>query len=50
MLGERTETGAGEMLSQELSLRHGKFTCAQANCQAMTSAQVQDISKILNMS
>ena len=37
MLGERTEFGAGEMMSQELSLRHSKLTLAQANCQAMRS-------------
>ena len=50
MLGERTETGTGEMAYQELSLGHSKFTFAQANRQAMGTAQVQDISEILNMS
>ena len=46
MLGERMETGTGEMVSQELSLRHRKFTFAQADRQAMGSAQVQDILEI----
>ena len=50
VLGERVETGVGEMVSQELSLGHSKFTFAQANRQAMSSAQVQDILEILNMS
>ena len=50
MLGERAETRTGEMVSKELSLRYSKFIFAQANCQAMSSAQVQDISEIQNMS
>ena len=50
VLGEGAEAGAGEMVSQELSLRYSKFTFAQANRQAVNSAQVQDISEILNMS
>ena len=49
MLGERAETGTGEMVSQELSLGHSKFTFSQADRQAMGGAQVQDISEILNM-
>ena len=39
ILGERAETGTGEMVSQELSLQNSKFTFAQA----VSSAQVQDI-------
>ena len=35
---------------QELSLGHSKLTFAQANRQAMGSAQVQYILEILNMS
>ena len=50
MLAERTKSGAGEMMSQELSFSHSKLTFAQANSQAMSLAQVQDISEVLNMS
>ena len=49
MLGERTEAGTGEMVSQEFSLGHSKFTFAQADGQAMGTLQVQDILEILNM-
>ena len=49
MLGERGETGDGEMVSKELSFRYSKLTFVQANCQAMSLPQVQDILEILNM-
>ena len=49
MLGERTETGAGEIVSQDLSLGDGKLTFAQANCQAIGLAQLQDILEVLNI-
>ena len=49
MLGERTQTGTGEMVSKELSLRYSELTFAQANRQAISLAQVQGISEMLNM-
>ena len=45
MIEERAETGAGEMVAQELSLGDSKLTFAQA----MSTAQLQDISEVLNM-
>ena len=49
VLGERVETGAGEMMSNELGLGDSELTFAQADRQAMGTAQLQDISEILNM-
>ena len=43
------EARAGEAMTQELSLRGGKLTFAQANCQAMGMAQLQDVSEMLNI-
>ena len=50
MLRERTVSGAGEMMSQEIGLVDGKLTFSQANRQAMSMAQIQDVSEVLNMS
>ena len=50
ILGERTEPRTGEMMAQELSLGDSKLTFAQANHQAMGTAQLQDILEVLNMS
>ena len=47
--GERMETGTGETVSKELSLGNCKLTLAQANRQAMDSAQLQDVAEMLNM-
>ena len=47
MLGEKTKTKAGEMVSQELV--HSKLTFAQTNRQAMSLAQLQD-NRVLTMS
>ena len=44
------ETRTGEAMAEELGLGDGKLTFAQANCQAMDMAQLQDISEVLNMS
>ena len=49
MLEERTEAGTSEVMTQELGLRNPKLTFAQANCQAIDSAQLQNVSKMLNM-
>ena len=49
VLGERMETGAGETTTQELSFGDGKLTLAQADCQAMGAAQLQDVLEMLNM-
>ena len=46
---ERVETGTGEGMTQELSLGDGELTLAQANPQAMDTAQLQDVSEVLNM-
>ena len=48
ILLERIEAGTGEALAQELGLGDGELTLAQANCQAMGSAQLQDVSEMLN--
>ena len=49
MLKERVEAGTDEAISQELGLGNPKLTFAQANCQALDSAQLQDASEMLNM-
>ena len=49
MLGKRMEAETGEAMAQELSLRDGKLTFAQADHQAMGAAQLQDVSEMLNM-
>ena len=41
VLWERMEAGTGEVMAQGLSLRDGKLTLAQANCQAMGTAQLR---------
>ena len=46
---EGVEAGTGEAMTKELSLRNSKLTFAQANCQAMGTAELQDVSEILNM-
>ena len=45
MLGKRMEAG----MAKELGLWDSKLTLPQANSQAMATAQLQDISEILNM-
>ena len=47
--GERMETGTGETVSKELSLGNCKLTLAQANRQAMDSAQLQNVAEMLNI-
>ena len=49
MFEKRAEARTCEVMTQELGLRNPKFTFAQANCQVMDLAQLQDISKMLNM-
>ena len=49
MLDERAEAGTGEAMTQELGLRDIKLTLAQANCQAMDIAQLQDVPEMLKM-
>ena len=49
MLEERAETGAEEMVAQELSLGDSKLTFAQANHQAVDVAQLPDIYEAMNM-
>ena len=49
VLWKRMEAGTGEVMAQELSLRDGELTLAQANCQAMDSAQLQEVAEMLNM-
>ena len=49
VLGQGVKAGTGESVSQELGLRHGKLELAQANRQAMGTAQLQDIMEMLNM-
>ena len=39
--------GTGESVSKELGLRHGKLALAQANCQAMGTTQLQDVTEML---
>ena len=41
VLWERMEAGTGEVMAQGLSLRDGKLTLAQANRQAMGTAQLR---------
>ena len=48
-LWERVETGTGEAMAQELGLGDGELTFAQANCQAMDTAQLQVVLEMLNM-
>ena len=45
---ERVKTRTGGVMAQELSLGDGKLTFAQANCQAIDTAQLQDVSEMLN--
>ena len=40
VLGKRMEAGTGEVVAEELSLGNSKLAFAQANCQAMDSAQL----------
>ena len=49
VLGQRMKPGTGESVSKELCLRHGEFALAQANCQAMGAAKLQDVTEMLNM-
>ena len=49
MLGQGMKAGTGESVSKELGLRHSKLALAQANCQAMGVAQLQDVTEMLNM-
>ena len=49
MLTYRLEAGTGEVMAKELILKNNKLTLAQANCQAVGSAQLQDISEMLNI-
>ena len=49
MLGKRMEAGTGEAMAKEIGLRDSKLTFAQANHQAMGTAQLQDFSEMLNM-
>ena len=43
------ETGTGEAVAEELGFGNCKLALAQANHQAMDSAQLQDVSEMLNM-
>ena len=49
VLWQRMQAGTGEVVAKELGLRHGKLALAQANCQAMGAAQLQDVTEMLNM-
>ena len=49
VLGKRVKAGTRESVSQELCFRYGKLTLAQAYCQAMSMAQLQDVTEMLNM-
>ena len=49
VFGQRVQARTGEAVAKELSLRHGKLSLAQANCQAMGVAQLQDVTEMLNM-
>ena len=49
VLWERVEAGTGEAMTQELDLRDSKLTFALANHQAMSTAQLQEVSEMLNM-
>ena len=49
VLGQRMQASTGESMSEELGLRHGKLTLAQANCQSIGAAQLQDVTEMLNM-
>ena len=49
VLLERVKTGTGEVMAEEICLGNGKLSFAQANCQAMDTAQLQDVSEMLNM-
>ena len=49
VLGKGVKAGAGETMAQELGFRDGEFTLAQAYCQAMGAAQLQDVREMLNM-
>ena len=49
MLEERAEAGTSEAMTQELCLRNPELTFTQANCQALDSAQLQNVSEMLNM-
>ena len=49
VLGQRVKAGTGESVSKELGLRQGKLALAQANHQAMGTAQLQDVTEMLKM-
>ena len=49
VLLERMEAGTGEAMAKELCPGNGKLTLAQANCQAMDTAQLQEILEMMNM-
>ena len=49
VLQKRMETGTDDAVAQELGLGDNNLTLAQANCKAMDSAQLQDVSEMLNM-
>ena len=49
MLVKRMEARSGEAMTQELGLWDSKLTLAQADCQAMGMAQLQDVSEMLNI-
>ena len=49
VLLEKVETGTGEAMAKELGLGDCKLTFAQANRQTMDTAQLQDVSEMMNM-
>ena len=49
VLLERVKTGTGEARAEEFGLGDDKLTFAQANLQAVDTAQLQDVSEMLNM-
>ena len=49
MLGKRMEARTGEGMAKKISLWDSKLTFSQANCQVVGTAQLQDVSEMLNM-
>ena len=49
MLKESAEARTGETMTQELGFGNPELTFTQANLQAMDSAQLQEVSEMLNM-
>ena len=49
VLGKRVQAGTGESVSKKFGFRYGKLTLAQAYRKAMSAAQLQDVTEMLNM-